>query len=138
MVTMVNPSYLRALIILDIIKLLLKYPQSISPQNAAGNTPLHWACLNNHVDTVKLLVQEGADMYVGNNAGRDAFWEAQQRGNEELIAWMLARGEERAMGQVTEDEVDVIEGEGDGGSNEEGKETMKEGRPKTGDAIEKR
>jgi uncharacterized protein len=104
--------------VLEIIKFLLKYPQSISPQNSAGNTPLHWACLNNHVDTVKLLVQEGADMFVKNGIGRDAVWEAEQRGNEELVNWMLGFGEEKITGQVTEEDVDELhqkeidEGEG--------------------------
>jgi uncharacterized protein len=87
----------------------LKYPQSISPQNSAGNTPLHWACLNNHVDTVKLLVQEGADMFMKNNAGKDAVWEAQQRGNEELVGWMLGFGEEQVVGETSEE--DVVEAE---------------------------
>jgi uncharacterized protein len=89
---------------LDIIKLLLKHPQSISPQNSAGNTPLHWACLNNHVDTAKLLVQEGADMFLKNNVGKDAVWEAQQRGNEDLVGWLLGFGEEAIVGEVTEED----------------------------------
>jgi uncharacterized protein len=93
----------------EIVKRLLKYPQSISPQNNAGNTPLHWACLNNHVDTAKLLIQEGADMFVKNVVGRDAIWEAEQRENEELVGWMLAFGEEREVGEVTEQDADEME-----------------------------
>src|SRR5271155_5485635 len=87
-----------------VISLLLKHPQSISPQNSAGNTPLHWACLNNKADTVKLLVQEGADMFIKNAVGRDAVWEAEQRGNEELVRWMLGFGEERTVGEYVEED----------------------------------
>lgn len=94
---------------LDIIRILLQYPQSISPQNSAGNTPLHWACLNNQVDTVKLLVQEGAGMFLKNSSGKDAVWEAQQRGNEELVGWMLAFGEEQVVGQTPEEDVPDVE-----------------------------
>ena len=82
--------------------MLLKHPQSISPQNSAGNTPLHWACLNNHLETAKILVTEGADMFLKNNAGRDAVWEAEQRGSEELVGWLLSYGEEKPVGDVIE------------------------------------
>lgn len=77
-------------------------------------------------------------MYVKNNAGRDAFWEAQQRGNEELIAWMLAWGEERVTGQVAEEEVEDVGGQGGAKSNEEEKERSNEGIPSNGDETEKR
>ena len=104
---------------LEIIKILLKHPQPISPQNSAGNTPLHWACLNNHVETVKLLVGEGADMFVKNAAGRDAVWEAEQRGNEGLVNWMLSFGEERISGQVMETEEEIGPEDGQGGTSSE-------------------
>jgi uncharacterized protein len=114
----------------EIIKILLKHPQPISPQNSAGNTPLHWACLNNHVNTVKLLVGEGADMFVKNGAGRDAVWEAEQRENEELVTWMLSFGEEQITGEVheTEEEVGLEDGQG---------ETSKDGMNKNGVNKEK-
>jgi len=105
----VLPSHI--LLISGIIRTLLKYPQSISPQNNAGNTPLHWACLNNHVETAKLLVTEGAQMFLKNKVGRDAVWEAEQRGNEELVSWLLSNGEERPVGQVTEGQEVELEGE---------------------------
>jgi ankyrin repeat protein len=92
-----------------IIVRLLALSHPIAPKNSSGNTPLHWACLNNHVDTVKLLIEKGADMFIKNNAGKDSIWEAQQRENEELVRWLLAFGEERIEGQVTEDDVEGIE-----------------------------
>jgi hypothetical protein len=62
--------------------------------------------LNNHIETAKVLVQEGADMLLKNVAGRDAIWEAEQRGNEELVGWMLGFGEEKEAGEVTMEDVE--------------------------------
>ena len=45
-------------------------------------------------------------MLLKNNAGKDAVWEAQQRGNEELVAWMLGFGEEKIAGQMTEEDAE--------------------------------
>ena len=44
-------------------------------------------------------------MFLKNEAGKDAVWEAQQRGNEELVGWMLAFGEEQIVGQTIEEDV---------------------------------
>jgi ankyrin repeat protein len=39
--------------------------QYINSQNEQGNTPLHWAALNGHLEIVQLLVSShGADMKV--------------------------------------------------------------------------
>ena len=43
-------------------------------------------------------------MFLKNEAGKDAVWEAQQRGNEELVEWMLGFGEEQIVGQTTEED----------------------------------
>lgn len=48
-------------------------------------------------------------MFIKNNAGKDAVWEAQQRGNEELVGWMLGFGEEQVVGETTEE--DAVEAE---------------------------
>ena len=53
-------------------------------------------------------------MFLKNAAGRDSVWEAEQRGNEELVGWMLGVGEERPEGEVKEvvgEEVEEEEGE---------------------------
>jgi len=53
-------------------------------------------------------------MFLRNVAGRDSVWEAEQRGNEELVGWMLGVGEERPEGEVKEvvgEEVEEEEGE---------------------------
>ena len=43
----------------------------LNTQNAAGNTPLHWAALNGHLPVVKGLINMGADPTVINNASHD-------------------------------------------------------------------
>jgi hypothetical protein len=48
-------------------------------------------------------------MFIKNAVGRDAVWEAEQRGNEELVGWMLAFGEEREVGEVTEQDTETPE-----------------------------
>jgi len=64
----------------------------VNHQNVSGNTPLHWAALNGHVEIVKALVKAGADPTVVNEAGRDAVVEAEyssQGGAEECATWLL-------------------------------------------------
>jgi ankyrin repeat protein len=33
----------------------------VNHQNSAGSTPLHWAVVNDHSNTVELLLELGAD-----------------------------------------------------------------------------
>ncbi|KAL1974757.1 hypothetical protein VTN31DRAFT_4961 [Thermomyces dupontii] len=47
-------------------------------RNHSGNTPLHWAALNTHLDCVKILVEAGADISVKNDAGHDAAFLAER------------------------------------------------------------
>lgn len=50
----------------DILKGLSNPPQNptalavINAQNKAGNTALHWAALNGHLESVKVLLDQGA------------------------------------------------------------------------------
>ncbi|EEQ33914.1 ankyrin repeat-containing protein [Microsporum canis] len=52
--------------------------QIINHKNHSGNTPLHWAALNTHLECVKALVKAGADIILKNNAGHDAVFVAEQ------------------------------------------------------------
>lgn len=49
-------------------------------------------------------------MFMKNIAGKDSVWEAQQRGNEEMVGWILAFGEEQIVGETTEEDVAETEG----------------------------
>lgn len=61
----------------------------VNHRNHSGNTPLHWAALNTHLECVKALVEAGADISVKNDAGLDAIflaertaWSAEEEGKE--------------------------------------------------------
>jgi hypothetical protein len=50
----------------------------INYRNYTGNTPLHWAALNTHLDCVKVLIEAGADISLKNDAGHDALFLAER------------------------------------------------------------
>ena len=122
------------------MKTLLSVPLSqhslalaLNIQNSSGNTPLHWAALNGHVEAVKVLVAADADASLTNKAGKDAIYEAEANGKNEVAEWLLTEGKwlERGVsgsGGKVEDGV-VGEGAEDGAEGEEGSDdvVMKEG-----------
>ena len=57
-------------------------------QNAQGNTPLHWAAYNGHLEVVKLLVAAGADMWIKNAAGHLAMFEAERAEKGEVVQFL--------------------------------------------------
>ncbi|KAI3113304.1 hypothetical protein CBS147333_2742 [Penicillium roqueforti] len=83
----------------------------VNHRNNSGNTPLHWAALNAHLECVKALVEAGADLEVKNDAGHDAVFLA------ERTAWATVEGDEEAEGaegddaQVQEIEMTIGENE---------------------------
>jgi hypothetical protein len=92
--------------------------------NDAGNTPLHWAALNGHLECVKLLIQLGADVTIINKAGHDAVFEAEINDKKEVVDWLLGEVEEleKGVGQNGEasadaEEDDGMEVEGEAGQN---------------------
>lgn len=97
--------------IVDVLKVLLP-PQAaekatepasgpINAVNDAGNTPLHWAALNGHLECVKLLMHSGADITIFNKAGHDAVFEAELNDKGDVVDWLLSEVEEleKAIGQ---------------------------------------
>jgi hypothetical protein len=92
---------------IDVLKLLLEpvsqkttAPASspINAVNEAGNTPLHWAALNGHLECVKLLIQSGADITIFNKAGHDAVFEAEINDKGNVVEWLLSAVEELEKG----------------------------------------
>jgi ankyrin repeat protein len=70
----------------------------INAVNDAGNTALHWAALNGHLECVKLLVQAGADVTIINKAGHDAVFEAEINNKGDVVDWLLGEVEELEKG----------------------------------------
>jgi len=64
----------------------------INARNDSGNTPLHWAALNGHLETSKALITAGADMWVRNHAGNLAIFEAERAGKDDVVAYLLQVG----------------------------------------------
>jgi uncharacterized protein len=73
-------------------------------QNAWGNTPLHWAALNGHLESVKALIAGGASLGMKNKAGHDAVYEAEINSKNEVVEWLLQQdqGIESASGEALE------------------------------------
>ena len=70
----------------------------INAVNDSGNTPLHWAALNGHLESVKLLMQSGADVTIFNKAGHDAVFEAEINDKKEVVDLLLGAVEELEKG----------------------------------------
>jgi hypothetical protein len=64
----------------------------INRQNKAGNTALHWAALNGHLNAVKILLEQGADPTIKNARGHDAIFEAELNDKSEIVEWVLKNG----------------------------------------------
>jgi ankyrin repeat protein len=101
----------------------------VNAKNKSGNTPLHWAALNGHLDVILLLLKQGADPTILNAAGHDALFEAELNEKQEAVDLLLGEGigldqglggEGGEDGEDTEDVEDVaVNGSG---SDAKGKE----------------
>lgn len=120
----------------EILNTLLQKVSSLDPaqrtafinhRNHSGNTPLHWAALNTHIECVKALVEAGADVTIKNDAGHDAVFLA------ERAAWSASAEEgdaNESEEQTQEIEMTVGEGEGQAeqGQQQAGAGEMSAGR----------
>ena len=66
----------------------------VNAQNKSGNTPLHWAALNGHLDAVKVLLEHGADPTITNHKGHDPIYEAELNDKSDVVEWVLKEGGE--------------------------------------------
>ena len=101
----------------------------LNAQNKAGNTALHWAALNGHLEAVKVLLDEGSDPTITNQKGHDTVYEAELNDKKEVVEWVLKEGgeglEEGFGGESAETEADAMD-EGNSSSMVEGSSTMAE------------
>lgn len=92
----------------------------VNHRNHSGNTALHWAALNTHLECVKALVGVGADISIKNDAGLDAVFLA------ERADWSTEeQGEEQEQDEVeVEVGAEAQEGEGDAGKLSKGRQVV--------------
>lgn len=104
----------------------------LNTRNAAGNTPLHWAALNGHLECVKVLVDAGADPTITNNAGHDAVYEAELNDKREVVEWVLKESEgmeEGIAGDIGEEDTEGEDGDSSQGAevgSEKAQEALRE------------
>jgi len=70
----------------DIRPYLKKYPSYVNCVGPSGWTPLFYATRSNQIETVKILLEHGADSTVKDNAGNTLLDIASQKSNHELVA----------------------------------------------------
>ncbi|XP_054277898.1 ankyrin repeat domain-containing protein 49 [Macrosteles quadrilineatus] len=77
----------------EIIKRLVKEnPSIVHVRDQDGYTALHRACYNNHVETVELLIQSGANIAAKTDCGWQPLHSACKWNNAECAAKLLAYG----------------------------------------------
>jgi hypothetical protein len=64
----------------------------VNAPNKAGNTALHWAALNGHVEVILILLAHGADPSILNATGHDALYEAEVNEKEKAVEVLLREG----------------------------------------------
>ena len=96
-------------------------------QNDSGNTPLHWAALNDHLPAVKLFIEAGADPTIVNKAGKDAVYEAEANENSEVAARLLTEGQGRQSRADGDQEQAATEAAGEADAEGQLREVVKEG-----------
>lgn len=127
----------------DILEFLLPQvsPEELSATNQSGNTPLHWAAMNGHIDTLRLLVPALPKdaLFLKNQFGRDALSEAENAVPEgekaaaspqqECVGYLLTFMEIEKDKEGKEEDIEEPAAEGDRGKDSAPSATMKEANP---------
>ena len=64
----------------------------VNTPDAAGYTALHWGCQEGHLEIVKTLISNGADMEKPDREGFRALEIACTKGHVEIVKYLLASG----------------------------------------------
>ena len=72
--------------------LLRREPALLGALTGLGETPLHYLVVEDQLEAVKMLVEEGAQINTLNRFGNSALAEAASLGYTALVDWMLANG----------------------------------------------
>lgn len=76
----------------DVVEDGVQVSSLVNHGNKEGNTPLHWAAYNGHLEVVKTLLAVGADMWVKNSAGHLAMFEAERADKNDVVQHLLEAG----------------------------------------------
>ena len=91
--------------------------------NVNGSTPLHWAALNGHLETVRVLVEGGADVRAQNEDGKTAFYVAANIGKDQVAGYLLdvmeAKDKEDGIPLPGEEELEAAAAEADGDGDDD-------------------
>ena len=90
---------------------LLAQGANVNVQNAAGGTPLIEAVYNNHADTVKLLLEKGADPNVRKTDGATALGFAQKY--PPIVELLKAKGAKTVSNPALDNELMAAANKGD-------------------------
>ncbi|UCF96579.1 MAG: sigma-70 family RNA polymerase sigma factor [Spirochaetaceae bacterium] len=80
---------------LDLLEQMLVDGVEIDARDAGGQTLLHWAVENDHVDAVRLLLKYGADSNIADRSRKTAFQLAKKRKNPAVLRLFEADETER-------------------------------------------
>lgn len=83
---------------------MLPYEQDVNVSNMEQNTPLHWACLNGHIEVVRCLILAGANVSLLNSHERTPVDEAVNRGKMDAVDAINEAIAQKELRGVTVDE----------------------------------
>ena len=79
-------------IISSVIRLLSIRNINVNVKDVSGNTPLHWAARNGHVEITRLLLQNGAEVNAKNNYGNTPLFCAAENGHIDILHLLVENG----------------------------------------------
>ena len=75
-----------------LVRLILSRGADIATTGRHGQTPLHLAARNSHVEVARVLIEGGADVHAVDDHGRTPFWCARGKSRAEVITLLEQHG----------------------------------------------
>ena len=76
----------------ELVRLLVSEPHLMKARTGLGETPLHYLAVENQIDSVKILMEHGAEINTQNDFGGAPLSEAAGLGYADLVACLLDHG----------------------------------------------
>ena len=73
-------------------KYLMERGSEVNIRNKYGDLPIHYACQNGHLDTVKFLINKGSDFTSTNNSGSTPLDIASRYGHTRVVDYLMQHG----------------------------------------------